>query len=150
RGPGRRLARRTCLSAAILGLLGVGAVQAPAAFAATLESVSPNKGCPGETVVFTGKGFGGPKTGTTGWHNEAAGSVPHQFNTLITVTSSTSATGYIPLFLVAAPGEEKGTVQLTKPETNSVPFFFTPLEECFSKGGGGGGEKGATGPTGAQ
>src|SRR5262249_45071344 len=82
RGRGRRLMRRTCLSAAVLGLLGIGAVQAPAALAAfpVLESATPNKGCPGEAVVLTGKNFGSPGSGVAGFHGNALGSVPMQFN----------------------------------------------------------------------
>src|SRR5262249_52729744 len=131
RGRGRRLMRRTGLSTAVLGLLGIGAVQAPAASAApVLESASPNKGCPGEAVVLTGKNFGSPGSGVAGFHGNALGSTPMQFNAKATITSSTSATTYVPILLVAVPGESAGTVYLENglfKISNTISFSFNPL-----------------------
>jgi len=142
------------LVASVVGLLVfLGSAQAASAW--HLTSVTPTNGCPGTEVSFTGTSFSG-STSKIQWTDPSSLLFTSQ-ETTAKVQSSTKATGIVPLFS-QTEGSGIGTVAIDK--SNTVPFTFNQLQNCF-KGGGGGttgptgptgkgttGEKGATGPTG--
>ena len=135
-------------SSAMLVLLG----SAQAASAAKLTSASPNEGCPGAEITFTGTGFSG-SSAEVEWSDGGA----QKFPSLITTAkvSGNTATATEPFELQtqgttsgALGAGQLGTVALIfgKTSTNTVSFLYTNVQNCSSKGGG---EKGATGATGS-
>src|ERR1700719_2812706 len=123
---GRQLAWYLSLIASTFGILvfASGALADGSRSGVTLETVTPNHGCPGETVTFTGK-FGSTGTGTAMWKDTVV--VPQNFKTSATFSTTTTATSYIPIFLVATHAEESGSVKLVTPsgkETNELEFKF--------------------------
>jgi collagen triple helix repeat protein len=114
-----------------------------------LEEVSPGSGCPEAGVTLTGKKFGPSGTGKA-WFSDL-GAVPFGFSEPATISSETSATSMVPIFL-AELNNEDGVVYLetTKGKvSNSLPFKFTNLNSCFKGSTGATGPTGPTGPTGA-
>ena len=55
----RRSGGRLSVLAAVVGLLVLSSSSQAARADPVLESVSPNKGCPGDAITLTGKNFGG-------------------------------------------------------------------------------------------
>src|SRR5262249_50321492 len=140
----RRVGRWTLLSSLLGMFVLAGGVEASTA-APFIEKVTPNHGCPGEKVTFTGSGFAVGDEAM--WKDVSV--TPNNAKTPTTFISSKEITSYIPIFLVAGTAEQNGTVkiQFNNQQSNEKAFTFTPLPEaCFGKGGGGG-EKGATGAT---
>jgi hypothetical protein len=139
-----------------------GATAALAKAGPTLEEATPSSGCPGATVTLSGKNFGAPGPAKAEF---TAKVFPFNTQEGATVTSSTSATTVVPIFLTLTSTDEKGSVALDLGkggESKRIAFTLTSLVTCFKGGGGGGGngptgvtgatgpagEKGATGPTG--
>jgi hypothetical protein len=107
-----------------------------------LEEVSPGSGCPEARIKLSGKKFGPSGTGKA-WFSDF-GAVPFGFSEPATITSETSATSIVPIFLTEF-NNENGVVYLetTKGKvSNSLPFMLTNLNSCFE------GSTGPTGPTG--
>jgi hypothetical protein len=127
--------------AGILGLLVfLGSAQAASAWHAT--SVSPTSGCPGTEVQLTGTSFSGSTTKIL-WKDPSSLILTSQ-ETTAKVTSSTKATGIVPIFL-QTEGSGVGSVSISF--SKSVTFTYTNLQTCFK---GGTGPTGPTGPAGAQ
>src|ERR1700730_6402035 len=149
---GRRLPRRpSLLLVTLLALLVFGGAQAAFAASPVLEKATPNVGCPGTTVTLSGKNFG--PAGTINGADFEANVVPFYWPEEMTVTSSTSATTVIPIFLAVTKNDEKGTldIEVKEKSSNDIAFTLTALTTCF-KGAGTGptGPTGATGPVGKE
>ena len=111
-----------------------------------LEEVSPGSGCPEVKITLTGKKFGPSGTGKAWFSNGAA--VPFGFSEPASISSESSATSTVPIFLTEL-NNENGVVYLetTKGKlSNAIPFKLTNLNSCFK---GLTGPSGATGPAGA-
>jgi len=111
-----------------------------------LEEVSPGSGCPEAKITLSGKKFGPSGTGKA-WFSDF-GAVPFGFSEPASISSETSATSTVPIFLTEL-NNENGVVYLetTKGKvSNSIPFKLTSLNSCFK---GSTGPTGPTGPTGA-
>jgi len=109
-----------------------------------LEKVTPGSGCPEAGITLAGKAFGPSGTGRA-WFSDV-GAVPFGFSEPATISTETSATSTVPIFLTEI-NDENGAVYLetTKGKvSNSIPFALTNLNSCFK------GSSGATGPAGAQ
>jgi hypothetical protein len=156
RAPGARsrapLAKVRVLLSTLGVLLLLGVTQAASASAnggpaPVLENVIQSSGCPGATITFMGKNFGSPGKGKAEFQ---ANSFPFYQEEEATITSSTSATSALPIFLTVK--NEMGSVALDPAghDSNRVPIKLTSLATCFSGGGGGSGATGPTGPTGAE
>jgi hypothetical protein len=107
-----------------------------------LEHVTPGSGCPEAKITLTGKKFGPSGTGKAWFSN--GGAFPFAFPEPATVSSETSATSILPLFLTEI-NNENGTIYLETIKgklSNAIPFKATNLNSCFK------GPTGATGPTG--
>jgi hypothetical protein len=132
-----------------------GAQVASAKASIVLEKATPESGCPGTTVTLTGKNFGSPGSGKAEFRAKV---FPFNSDEAATITSSTSATTVVPIFLAVTSADEKGSLALDRGgnDSNKINFTLTSLATCFKGGGGGGtgptgppGPTGATGPTGA-
>jgi hypothetical protein len=115
-----------------------------------LEKATPNSGCPGETITLTGKKFG--KAGKGGQRQGIFSGkvIPFYWGEPATVTSETTATTVVPIFLALPGEEEKGGVRLetsSGANSNEIPFTLTSLVTCFR---GATGTTGATGPAGKE
>jgi len=111
-----------------------------------LEQVNPGSGCPEAKITLSGKNFGPTGTGKA-WFSDGS-AVPFGFSEPAMISSETSATTMVPIFLVEM-NNENGVVYLeaTKGKvSNAIPFKLTNLNSCFK---GLTGPSGATGPTGA-
>jgi collagen triple helix repeat protein len=130
-----RAVGRPSLLAGTIGLL-VFLAGAQAASAWHLTSVSPNSGCPGAEVAFTGSSFSG-STSSVQW-KDPVGLFYTEVGTTAKVASSTKATAVVPVFL--SNESRSGTVSIDR--SNTVSFTYTALSSCLK------GPTGATGPTG--
>jgi hypothetical protein len=143
---GPRKTVRVSLLASMLGLLvifaGAQAASAKSEPSPVLEHVRPASGCPETEVTLTGQKFGPSGTGKAWFSDNSA--VPFVFSEQATISSETSATSTVPLFLTEA-NNENGVVYLESNKgrlSNGIPFKLTNLNSCFK------GLTGATGPTG--
>ncbi len=111
-----------------------------------LEQVNPGSGCPEAKITLSGKKFGPSGTGKA-WFSDF-GAVPFGFSEPATISSETSATSMVPIFLVEMNNENSAVyLETTKGKvSNSLPFKLTNLNSCFK---GSTGPTGPTGPTGA-
>jgi len=139
---------RVLLSAlGVLGLLGIiQAASASANPAPVLEKVEQSSGCPGATITFTGKKFGNPGKAKAEFQ---AHSFPFYQEEEANVTSSTSATSVLPIFLTVKDLTGRVALDTSGNDSNHLPITLTSLASCFG-GGGGGGATGPTGPTGPE
>ena len=145
-GTGRRRGGRIGLITSLIGLFVVlGSAQA--ASASTLSSVTPNRGCPGDTVLLTGSGFSG-KEASVVWKDPTA-EWSTSITTDATVGSSTTARATVPIFL-QVQGSGVGSVSISNGRFvgRSVAFTFIQLQECFKPPRENGSITGPTGPTG--
>src|SRR5262249_3986100 len=149
----RRMGRglRVSLLSGTLGMFALfGGAQAASA-TAKLTSVSPNEGCAGTEVTFTGSGF--LSGDEAKWRDPFAQKFPN-LNSAIVVESSTTAKGVVPLFLqtqgatLGAPGVGTVSIMEGMHESNALKFTYKNVQNCGGSGGGEKGEKGATGATG--
>jgi len=114
-----------------------------------LEEVNPGSGCPQAKITLSGKKLGPSGTGKA-WFSDF-GAVPFGFPEAATISSETSATSIVPIFLVEM-NNENGVVYLetTKGKvSNSLAIKLTNLNSCFKGLTGPTGATGAAGPTGA-
>jgi hypothetical protein len=151
-GGGHRLAKR---------MAGVGAPLAAVLMAAgsayahesgpVLEKGTPGSGCPGTTIMLTGKQLG--KTGTGGSRSAifSAKAAPFSFSVPANETSENSATTTVPFFLVLSSEEGQGGVRFQSSSgvrSNEIPFALAPLASCLKGSTGATGATGSTGPSG--
>ena len=130
KGLGKRLSGRMSLLVSALSLM-VFFGSAQAASAWHLTSVSPTSGCPGNRSrihrdivqrVIDESSVEGPDLAAL-----------HALETTAKVTSSTKATGIVPLFS-QTEGSGVGTVRSTS--ATRVAFTYNQLQNCFKGGGG--------------
>jgi hypothetical protein len=108
-----------------------------------LSSVSPTSGCPGTEITLTGKNF---LTSRRAQGEFSSNAFPFFQTAPATVTSSTTATAIVPLFLTASDENGQVAIDINGFDSNRLPFTLKGLLKCL--GGGGGGGTGPTGPTG--
>ena len=130
----RRMTRRATLLAGTMGLL-VFFGSAQAASAWILKTVSPEHGCPSETITFTGEHFGAKgSTTTVNWIDPTAqqpsgDNLGEEVSTVGTVTvENTTATAIVPVFL-QVQGSGVGSVEIGG--SSYKTFTFTELQNCF-------------------
>ncbi len=109
-----------------------------------LEKAAPNSGCPNAAVVLSGQHFG--RAGMR-WAWFVGGVTPFATPVEAKITSETSATTRVPIFLALPGANESGQVSLETTSgrrSNAIPFTLTSLVSCSQ------GREGKEGPVGKE